>query len=115
MVRENALYGTGFFPDDAEQVYEIPNDDLYLVGTSEVPLAALHTNEIINMEDLPIRYAGFSTCFRREAGTYGKDTTEPHTPGKDVRAQHMKNMFASQCDTANDPRLAQCCTQRKHA
>ena len=75
LVRENALYGTGFFPDDAEQVYEIPNDDLYLVGTSEVPLAALHTNEIINMEELPIRYAGFSTCFRREAGTYGKDTT----------------------------------------
>jgi len=75
LVRENALYGTGFFPDDAEQVYEIPNDDLYLVGTSEVPLAAMHTNEIINMEDLPIRYAGFSTCFRREAGTYGKDTT----------------------------------------
>ena len=75
LVRENALYGTGFFPDDAEQVYEIPNDDLFLVGTSEVPLAALHTNEIINMEELPIRYAGFSTCFRREAGTYGKDTT----------------------------------------
>ena len=75
LVRENALYGTGFFPDDAEQVYEITNDDLYLVGTSEVPLAALHTNEIINMEDLPKRYAGFSTCFRREAGTYGKDTT----------------------------------------
>ena len=75
LVRENALYGTGFFPDDAEQVYEIPNDNLYLVGTSEVPLAALHTNEIINMEELPIRYAGFSTCFRREAGTYGKDTT----------------------------------------
>ena len=75
LVRENALYGTGFFPDDAEQVYEIPNDDLFLVGTSEVPLAALHTNEIINLEELPLRYAGFSTCFRREAGTYGKDTT----------------------------------------
>ena len=75
LVRENALYGTGFFPDDAEQVYEIPNDDLYLVGTSEVPLAALHTNEIIDLDELPIRYAGFSTCFRREAGTYGKDTT----------------------------------------
>ena len=75
MVRENALYGTGFFPDDAEQVYEIPNDDLFLVGTSEVPLAALHTNEILNIKELPIRYAGFSTCFRREAGTYGKDTT----------------------------------------
>ena len=75
LVRENALYGTGFFPDDAEQVYEIPNDDLYLVGTSEVPLAALHSNEILDASDLPIRYAGFSTCFRREAGTYGKDTS----------------------------------------
>nr|AGQ18841.1 seryl-tRNA synthetase [Candidatus Actinomarina minuta] len=75
LVRENALYGTGFFPDDAEQVYEIPIDDLYLVGTSEVPLAALHSNEILDTATLPIRYAGFSTCFRREAGTYGKDTT----------------------------------------
>ena len=75
LVREKALYGTGFFPDDAEQVYEIPNDDLFLVGTSEVPLAALHLDEIINIEELPLRYAGFSTCFRREAGTYGKDTT----------------------------------------
>ncbi len=75
LVRESALYGTGFFPDDAEQVYEIPNDDLYLVGTSEVPLAALHSNEILDLQKLPIRYAGFSTCFRREAGTYGKDTT----------------------------------------
>ena len=75
LVRENALYGTGFFPDDAEQVYKIPNDELFLVGTSEVPLAALHTNEILNIKKLPLRYAGFSTCFRREAGTYGKDTT----------------------------------------
>ena len=75
LVREEALFGTGFFPDDAEQVYEIPKDDLFLVGTSEVPLAALHANEILNLETLPLRYAGFSTCFRREAGTYGKDTT----------------------------------------
>ena len=75
LVRENALYGTGFFPDDAEQVYEIPNDELFLVGTSEVPLAALHSEEIVDIEKLPIRYAGFSTCFRREAGTYGKDTS----------------------------------------
>ena len=75
LVREEALFGTGFFPDDAEQVYEIPKDDLYLVGTSEVPLAALHANEILNLDSLPLRYAGFSTCFRREAGTYGKDTT----------------------------------------
>ena len=75
LVREEALFGTGFFPDDAEQVYEIPKDELFLVGTSEVPLAALHANEILDLDSLPLRYAGFSTCFRREAGTYGKDTT----------------------------------------
>ena len=75
LVRENALYGTGFFPDDSDQVYEIPNDDLFLVGTSEVSLAALHSDEIVSYDSLPIRYAGYSTCFRREAGTYGKDTS----------------------------------------
>ena len=75
LVRENALFGTGFFPDDSDQVYEVQNDDLFLVGTSEVSLAALHTDEIIDMKNLPLRYAGYSTCFRREAGTYGKDTT----------------------------------------
>ena len=75
LVREEALFGTGFFPDDAEQVYSIPNDDLYLVGTSEVSLAAYHGESVLNTEDLPKRYAGFSTCFRREAGTYGKDTS----------------------------------------
>ncbi len=75
LVRENALFGTGFFPDDSDQVYEVQNDDLYLVGTSEVSLAALHTDEIIDIQNLPLRYAGYSTCFRREAGTYGKDTS----------------------------------------
>ena len=75
LVRENALFGTGFFPDDSDQVYEVQNDDLFLVGTSEVSLAALHTDEIIDMNNLPLRYAGYSTCFRREAGTYGKDTS----------------------------------------
>ena len=75
LVREKALFGTGFFPDDAEQVYSIPDDDLYLVGTSEVSLAAFHADSVLNIEDLPKRYAGFSTCFRREAGTYGKDTS----------------------------------------
>lgn len=74
LVREQALEGTGFFPEAREQVYEIPKDELFLVGTSEVPLAAYHSNEILSGEDLPLRYAGFSTCFRREAGTYGKDT-----------------------------------------
>ena len=74
LVREEALYGTGFFPGDAEQVYALSNDDLFLVGTSEVPLAALHADEILAEDDLALRYSGFSTCFRREAGTYGKDT-----------------------------------------
>ena len=74
LVREHALEGTGFFPEAREQVYEIPKDELFLVGTSEVPLAAYHGDEILDGGDLPIRYAGFSTCFRREAGTYGKDT-----------------------------------------
>ena len=74
LVREEAMFGTGFFPTDRDQVYAIERDDLYLVGTSEVSLAGLHLDEILDGEDLPIRYAGFSTCFRREAGTYGKDT-----------------------------------------
>ncbi|HJQ96043.1 MAG TPA: serine--tRNA ligase [Acidimicrobiia bacterium] len=74
LVREQALYGTGFFPGDREQVYSVPADDLFLVGTSEVSLAAYHTDEIFSVDQLPLRYAGFSTCFRREAGTYGKDT-----------------------------------------
>lgn len=74
LVREHALEGTGFFPEAREQVYEIPKDELFLVGTAEVPLAAYHGDEILEMEELPMRYAGFSTCFRREAGTYGKDT-----------------------------------------
>ena len=74
LVREEALEGTGFFPEAREQVYEIPKDELFLVGTSEVPLAAYHGDEILERNALPLRYAGFSTCFRREAGTYGKDT-----------------------------------------
>jgi seryl-tRNA synthetase len=74
LVREEALFGTGFFPADREQVYAMADDDLYLVGTSEVPLAAFHADEILDAADLPLRYVGISTCFRREAGTYGKDT-----------------------------------------
>jgi seryl-tRNA synthetase len=74
LVREHALEGTGFFPEAREQVYDIPKDELFLVGTSEVSMAAYHGDEILDGDDLPIRYAGFSTCFRREAGTYGKDT-----------------------------------------
>jgi seryl-tRNA synthetase len=74
LVREQALYGTGFLPDTEQQIYRLADDDLYLVGTSEVPLASLHTDEVLVGEALPIRYAGFSTCFRREAGAAGKDT-----------------------------------------
>jgi seryl-tRNA synthetase len=74
LVRERALYGTGFLPDTEQQIYRLPEDDLYLVGTSEVALASLHDDEILPAERLPLRYAGFSPCFRREAGAAGKDT-----------------------------------------
>jgi seryl-tRNA synthetase len=74
LVREEALVGTGFLPGDRDQIYEIPKDELFLVGTSEVPLAALHADEILEADRLPLRYAGFSTCFRREAGAAGRDT-----------------------------------------
>ncbi|MFL5799207.1 MAG: serine--tRNA ligase [Actinomycetota bacterium] len=74
LVREEAMYGTGFLPTDEAQIYATRDDDLYLVGTSEVPLASFHQDEILDAADLPTRYAGYSTCFRREAGTYGKDT-----------------------------------------
>ncbi len=74
LVREEAMYGTGFFPTDRSQIYKTEEDDLYLVGTSEVSLAGLHQGEILEAGSLPRRYAGVSTCFRREAGTYGKDT-----------------------------------------
>jgi seryl-tRNA synthetase len=72
LVREEALYGTGFLPDTEQQIYRLADDDLYLVGTSEVALASLHADEIV--DELPLRYAGFSSCFRREAGAAGKDT-----------------------------------------
>ena len=74
LVREEPLYGTGFFPGEREMIYEVERDELFLVGTSEVALAALHADEILDGADLPIRYAGISTCFRREAGAAGKDT-----------------------------------------
>ncbi|THA84136.1 serine--tRNA ligase [Streptomyces sp. A0592] len=74
LVRPRAMEGTGFLGQAAENVYHLEKDDYYLVGTSEVPLAAYHMDEIIEGDKLPLRYAGFSPCFRREAGTYGKDT-----------------------------------------
>jgi len=74
LVREEALFGTGFLPDTEDQIYALPQDELFLVGTSEVALASLHAGEIIDAGDLPLRYAGFSPCFRREAGAAGRDT-----------------------------------------
>jgi seryl-tRNA synthetase len=74
LVNSAAMEGTGFLGQAAENVYHLEKDDVYLVGTSEVPLAAMHMDEILPVEKLPMRYAGYSTCFRREAGTYGKDT-----------------------------------------
>jgi seryl-tRNA synthetase len=74
LVREEAMYGTGFLPTDEAQLYVTREDDLYLVGTSEVPLAGLHLGDILEPETLPRRYVGYSTCFRREAGAHGKDT-----------------------------------------
>jgi seryl-tRNA synthetase len=74
LVREEALYGTGFLPDTEQQIYRVPDDDLYLSGTSEVALAGLHMGEILDEGSVPARYAGFSTCFRREAGAAGRDT-----------------------------------------
>jgi seryl-tRNA synthetase len=74
LVRERALFGTGFLPDTEQQIYSLPEDNLFLTGTSEVALASLHAGEILPAERLPLRYAGFSACFRREAGAAGKDT-----------------------------------------
>ena len=74
LVREEAMYGTGFFPTEQVNIYGVERDELYLVGTSEVPLAAMRSDEILEADELPVRYAGYSTCFRREAGAAGKDT-----------------------------------------
>jgi seryl-tRNA synthetase len=74
LVRERALYGTGFLPDTEQQIYRLADDELYLIGTSEVALASLHQDEILPGDAPPLRYAGFSSCFRREAGAAGKDT-----------------------------------------
>ena len=74
LVRPEVMAGTGFLGAHAEEVYRIEADDLYLVGTSEVPLAGYHADEILDLTDGPLRYAGWSSCFRREAGSYGKDT-----------------------------------------
>jgi len=103
LVREAAMVGTGFFPTDRASIYQTADDDLFLVGTSEVPLAALHQDEIIDADALPLRYAGRSTCFRREAGAAGKDTRGifrvhqfdkiemfSFVPPEESRAEHLR-------------------------
>ena len=84
LVREEMMIDAGFFPTDRHQVYEIAGDDLFLIGTSEVALAGLHRGERLDREALPVRYAGFSSCFRREAGTYGK-AHERNLPSPSIR------------------------------
>jgi len=74
LVREAAMYGTGFLPTDEQQIFTTSDDEFYLVGTAEVPLAAMHMDEVFDADDLPLRYVGYSPCFRREAGAHGKDT-----------------------------------------
>ena len=74
IVKEKAMQGTGYFPVGYDQAYKLPEDDLFLIGTSEVSLVSYHQDEVLLLSDLPLRYAGFSSCYRREAGTYGKDT-----------------------------------------
>jgi seryl-tRNA synthetase len=74
LVREESMYGTGFFPTEEVNIYRIERDELYLTGTSEVALAAMHAGEVLDADTLPLHYAGYSTCFRREAGAAGKDT-----------------------------------------
>lgn len=74
LVKPRAMEGTGFLGQAADDVYRVEGEDMYLVGTSEVPLAAYHSDEILDGQSLPLRYAAFSPCFRKEAGSYGKDT-----------------------------------------
>jgi seryl-tRNA synthetase len=103
LVRPEAMEGTGFLAQAAENVYHLDDADLYLVGTSEVPLAAFHMDEVIDADRLPLRYAGWSTCFRKEAGSYGKDTRGilrvhqfdkvemfSYVPPEDAAAEHLR-------------------------
>ena len=100
LVRPEAMEGTGFLGAHAEEVYHLERDDLYLVGTSEVPLAGYHSGEIIDLADGPLRYAGFSSCFRREAGSYGKDT-------KGVFRVHWFDKVEMFCYTTPDEAVAE--------
>jgi seryl-tRNA synthetase len=96
LVRPEVMQGTGFLGAHADEVYRLTDDDLYLVGTSEVALAGYHANEIVDLSDGPLRYAGWSACYRREAGSYGKDTRGIIR----VHQFHKVEMF-SWCDPAD--------------
>ncbi|HWI31113.1 MAG TPA: aminoacyl--tRNA ligase-related protein, partial [Microbacterium sp.] len=103
LVRPEIMQGTGFLGEHADEVYHLDDDDLYLVGTSEVPLAGYHKDEILDLADGPLRYAGWSTCYRREAGSHGKDTRGiirvhqfnklemfVYTTPEDAEAEHLR-------------------------
>ena len=91
LVKREAMVGTGFFPEAEAQVYALASDDLYLVGTAEVPLASLHGGEMLAADDLPLHYVGFSTCFRREAGAarQGHARDLPRAPVRQARALQL--------------------------
>lgn len=99
LVRKEALVGTGFFPLGEDDTFFIGKDDLYLVGTAEVPLVSYHMDEILNESELPKRYCGYSTCFRREAGSYGRDT-------KGFYRLHQFNKVEQVVICANDPEIS---------
>jgi len=99
LVRREAMVGTGFFPLGEEDTFFIEKDDLYLIGTSEVPLVAYHMDEILNEKDLPKHYCGYSTCFRREAGSYGRDT-------RGFYRLHQFNKVEQVAICVNDPQVS---------
>jgi seryl-tRNA synthetase len=99
LVRREAMVGTGFFPLGEEDTFFVSKDDLYLIGTAEVPLVSYHMDEILNEAELPKRYCGYSTCFRREAGSYGRDT-------KGFYRLHQFNKVEQVVICANDPEIS---------
>src|SRR5262249_3657402 len=120
LVRERALYGTGFLPDTEQQIYRLGDEELFLLGTSEVALASLHDGEVLELAQLPLRYAGFSSCFRREAGAAGKDTRNlPRAPvrqGRDVQLRGARAVGrgarADPGDRGGDPARARAALSR---
>ena len=106
LVRGEAMFGTGFFPTDEAQVYRTAEDDLYLAGTAEVPIASMHAREILPAEGMPKRYVGYSTCFRREAGTYGRDTRGIIRVHQFEKAEMFSFCFPEESDNEHQRLLA---------